>query len=52
MTVGELLNRADSRELSEWMAYFIIEKKRADRAAMEQKAEAGLSNAKRLLKNR
>lgn len=52
MTVGELLRRTDSRELSEWMAYFKIEKKNSDRAAMEQKAEAGLHKAKRLLKNR
>lgn len=50
MTVGELLNRADSSELSEWMAYFGLEQKRQDRAALEQKAEAGLKKAKGLMK--
>jgi len=30
MTVRQLLNNVDSRELSEWMAYFSIENEKAD----------------------
>ena len=31
MTVGELLNRISSRELSEWMAYYMLEPFGAER---------------------
>ncbi len=30
MTVRQLLNSMDSKELSEWMAYFTIENEKAD----------------------
>lgn len=50
MTVGELLRRMDSREISEWMAYFHLEHQKLRRAEMEQKAERGLTKAKNLLK--
>jgi hypothetical protein len=46
MTVSELLEKIDSRELSEWSAFFKIEAKNQEIQKMEAKAEQSLQNAK------
>lgn len=41
MTVGELLVRIDSRELTEWRAHFILEAEDRQEAGMIAAAESG-----------
>jgi hypothetical protein len=40
MTVGDLLNRCSSRELSEWQAYFRIENEDRDKQNLANKSRA------------
>lgn len=49
MTVGDLLRRADARELSEWKAFFLIEKKQKERADLERRALENTQIAKQKL---
>lgn len=41
MTVGQLLSVTSSRELGEWMAFFMIEQKHQQRRDMDLKAKSG-----------
>lgn len=41
MTVGELLARISSRELTEWQAYFILEAEEREHRNMVASAESG-----------
>lgn len=41
MTVGELLNRISSRELTEWQAHFILENEEREKQEMIASAESG-----------
>lgn len=50
MTVAQLLANADSREISEWMAYFRVDRERHERAAMDARAEQTRQKAKKNLK--
>lgn len=36
MPVGEMLRRMDSKELTEWRAYFKVEKERTEEASKQQ----------------
>ena len=48
MTVYQLLNSLDSRELSEWMAYFTIEKKdQPKEPTVEDNIKFGMTGYKR-----
>ena len=48
MTVWQLLNSLDSRELSEWMAFFALEKKNTPKeATVESKVNFGMTGYKR-----
>jgi hypothetical protein len=42
MTVRQLLSSLDSPELTEWMAFFALERERNGAPAPEQDVEAGL----------
>ena len=44
MTVKELLNKIDSRELTEWQAFFILEKEERD---AHQQTNATLAKVKK-----
>lgn len=46
MPVGELLKRMDSRELSEWMAYFMLKNKSSRQDRQSGNAEALKRQAK------
>lgn len=50
LPVGEMLRRMDSRELSEWMAYFIYKRKEVQQETQSQQAEMNKLNAKAELK--
>ncbi len=50
MTVDRLLRETDSRELSEWAAYFRIEKKHQEFASMQARAQASMESSKQKLK--
>lgn len=41
MTVGELLARISSRELSEWQAHFVLINEEQEQNAMIRSAESG-----------
>ena len=46
MPVGELLDRMDSRELTEWMAYYWNEAEDSAQKALADKAVAGVEATK------
>ena len=46
MPVGELLKRMDSRELSEWLAYFELKNKSAQQEDSARQAETLKNKAK------
>lgn len=46
MPVGELLRRMDSRELTEWMAFFAVRSKDNQRADMNRQSTALSAQAK------
>lgn len=47
MTVGDLGARMDSRELSEWMAFFTIEAEEAKQDRLKRESEARLNRRRR-----
>ncbi len=47
MTLGELLGRISSRELSEWRAYLTLEGEDAKRATLARRAARNLTARKR-----
>lgn len=44
MTVGELLDRISSRELSEWQAHFILSNEEMEEQQMAASAVSGAAN--------
>jgi hypothetical protein len=42
MTVREMLNRIDSRELSEWMAYYMLEAEEREQADKKASMKSGM----------
>ena len=52
MTVGDLLRRADSRELAEWRAFKMIEKKNHQTSELERRAIENSNKAKHDLKRK
>jgi hypothetical protein len=44
MTVGELLARVSSRELTEWQAHFILCNEESEQREMVRSAESGAEN--------
>lgn len=51
MTVAEMLQKMDSREITEWAAFYQLEIKSHERTVMDAQAQSKMQAAKKNLKN-